>query len=130
MTLSKKEKEKPSFVGSRLFYVLCSLLLFLIEYLIAAYVHDKFVRPYVGDVLVVVLVYCMVRIVVNHPWRWLPLAVLLFACSIEAMQYFQMADILGLENNTVARIVLGSVFDWKDILCYTIGCLPLWLIRK
>ena len=37
-------------------------VLFLIEGAIAIWVHDRFVRPYMGDVLVAVLVYCFVRI--------------------------------------------------------------------
>lgn len=32
------------------------------EVLIALYVRDRFIRPYVGDMLVVVLVYSFVRI--------------------------------------------------------------------
>ena len=38
-------------------------------------------------------------------------------------QYFRLAELLGLQGNTAARIILGSVFDWKDIACYGAGCL-------
>ena len=38
-------------------------------------------------------------------------------------QYFRLAELLGLQGNTAARIILGSVFDWKDIACYGTGCL-------
>ena len=38
-------------------------------------------------------------------------------------QYFRLAEILGLQGNAAARIILGSVFDWKDIACYGAGCL-------
>ena len=53
------------FVGSRWFYGLCCMVLFSIETLIALYVHDTVIRPYVGDMLVVVLVYCFVRILLT-----------------------------------------------------------------
>lgn len=118
------------FIGNRWFYLLCCLGIFIIETLIAMYVHDTIIRPYAGDILVVVLVYCFVRIFISRPLRWLPLWVFLFACCIEFMQYFQLADILGLRHNNVARIVLGSVFDWKDIACYALGCLPLFFIKR
>ena len=121
---------KSKFVGSRLFYGLCTLALFLIETLIALYVHDAIIRPYVGDILVVVLVYSFVRIFINTPYRWLPLAVFLFACGIETLQYFNAAEVLGLQRNTIARIVLGSVFDWGDIACYAVGCLPLFWVKR
>lgn len=118
------------FVGSRWFYGLCCMVLFGIETLIALYVHDAVIRPYVGDMLVVVLVYCFVRIFINRPWRGLPLCVFLFAVLVEVMQYFQAAELLGLQDNMVARVVLGSVFDWNDIFCYAVGCLPLFFIKR
>lgn len=122
--------QKSVFVGSRLFYALCTVALFIIETLIAIYVRDEFIRPYVGDILVVVLVYFFVRIFINTPYRWLPLAVFLFACGIETLQYFNTADLLGFQRDSIARVVLGSVFSWGDIACYAVGCLPLLLIRK
>lgn len=128
--MDHKITSQKSFFGSRLFYALCFVFLFIIETLIALYVRDSIIRPYVGDILVVILVYCFVRIFINKPLRWLPWAVLLFAYTVETLQYFQAADILKLQQNTVARTVVGSVFDWKDMLCYTIGCIPLFFIRK
>lgn len=121
---------QKNFIGSRLFYALCTLVLFVIETLIAIYVRDAIIRPYVGDVLVVVLVYFFIRIFINTPYRWLPLAVFLFACSIETLQYFNAADLLGFQRNSVARVVLGSVFSWGDIVCYAVGCLPLFFIKR
>ena len=44
----------------RIFYIISFLVIFCIEVLIALYVCDNFVRPYIGDVLVVVLVYSFV----------------------------------------------------------------------
>ena len=48
----------------RLFYLVATLVLLAIEVLIALFVHDSFVRPYVGDMLVVVVIYAFVRIFV------------------------------------------------------------------
>ena len=42
-------------------YFILSILLFIIEVLIALFAHDEFIRPYVGDLLVVVLLYCLVK---------------------------------------------------------------------
>ena len=44
------------------------MVIFCIEALIALYVRDNFIRPYVGDILVVVLVYSFVRMF--HPCGW------------------------------------------------------------
>ena len=113
----------------RIIYALCFLAILIIEIIIGVYVHDTFVRPYVGDILVVVLIYCFIRIFVPRSLRWLPVYVFAFACFLEILQYFQLAAVMGLSENGLARIVLGSTFDWKDILCYAIGCVLLLLIE-
>ena len=53
----------------RIFYIISFLLIFCIEVLIALYVRDNFMRPYVGDMLVVVLVYSFVRIFLPTEFR-------------------------------------------------------------
>ncbi|GHV60159.1 membrane protein [Bacteroidia bacterium] len=107
----------------RLLYLLLTVFLFGIETLIALFIHDHFIRPYMGDVLVVILVYCFVRIFVPAGCRYLPLYVFVFACLIEYLQYLNIVERLGLSGNAVARTVLGTSFDWQDILCYGVGCL-------
>ena len=97
----------------RIFYIISFLVIFCIEVLIALYVCDNFVRPYIGDVLVVVLVYSFVRI-------FLP---------TEVMQYFQLVETLGITNRA-AKIILGSTFDWKDIACYAVGCVLIFLFER
>lgn len=108
--------------NKRCFYLVMTVFWLAVEVVIACYVHDRFIRPYVGDVLVVVVVYCFVRIWIPQGVRLLPLYVFLFAAGVEVLQYFHLVELLGVGNNTFLRIVLGSVFDLKDILCYGIGC--------
>lgn len=118
----------------RVKYVIVFILLLFVEVIIALYVHDTFVRPYVGDMLVVILVYSFMRIFIPDRCRLLPLYVFLFAAGVELLQYFRLVQILGLENNTFLRIIIGSVFDIKDIACYGVGSILLgafqWTISK
>jgi len=109
----------------RIAYIIAFLLFFIIELVIALYVRDRFIRPYIGDMLVVVLVYCFVRIFVPDKYRLMPLYVFLFACFIEGLQYLDIVKVMGLEQNRIMRTVIGSVFDWKDIFCYGAGCIIL-----
>lgn len=106
------------------------LVLFAAECLIALYVHDRLVRPYVGDMLVVILLYFFVRILFPEGFRLLPLWVFLFAAAVEISQYFHLAALLGVEHIRAARLILGATFDWKDIGCYGAGCLLLAGIEK
>lgn len=111
--------------GIRFCYAIATILLLIVEVFIALYVHDDFIRPYIGDVLVVIVIYTFIRIWFPKGIRLLPLYVFLFATGVEVLQYFKLVERLGLENNTFMRIVLGSVFDVKDIICYGVGCILL-----
>lgn len=93
------------------------------------YVRDAFVRPYVGDALVVVLIYCFIRIFIPQGLPWLPVYVFAFACFIEILQYFRLVNLLGV-TNPVARIILGATFDFKDIISYATGCIFVLIVSK
>lgn len=90
---------------------------------IALWVHDRFVRPYLGDVLVVILLHATGRTLRPRGWRWLPLPVFLLAAAVEAGQYFHLLTLLGLGDNRFARVLFGTSFSWGDLLCYAAGCL-------
>jgi len=104
-------------------YLFLSLILFVIEVLIAVFVKDSFVRPYVGDYLVVILIYCAVRTILKASVWKVALGVLLFSFLIEILQYFHIVNRLGLENNIIARTVIGYGFEWVDFIAYTLGIL-------
>jgi hypothetical protein len=110
-------------------YFLLALGLFLVEVLIALYVKDAIIRPYGGDFLVVIWLYCCVMAVVNVNKTKAAIGVLLFAYLIEILQYFRYAHRLGLEHNKVAMIVLGSSFEWGDMVAYTLGILAVLLVE-
>ena len=111
----------------RIAYLIATPVIFGVELFIALFVHDKFIRPYVGDILVVVLLYTFVRIFIPDGVRLLPLYIFLFAAGVEVLQYFRIAEVLGLSDNRVLSVVIGSTFDWKDIVCYGVGCVILGL---
>ena len=109
----------------RILYALAAIIIFLIEVYIALYVHDNFVRPYLGDAIVVILVYCVVRIVIPEGCRLLPLYVFLFACFVEFTQYIHLVNLLGLQNNRLLCVIMGTSFAWEDIAAYAAGCILL-----
>ena len=98
------------------------LLLLFAEIIIALFVRDNFIRPYIGDVLVTVLICTFLRIFIPESVKLLPLYVFIFAAGVEILQYFRVVEVLGLADNRFFSILIGSVFDVKDIVCYGVGC--------
>ena len=112
--------------------LLIAVIVFIAEVLIAACLHQHpFIRGFLGDLLVVILVYYTVLVFFELPPKTLAIAVFCFATLIEVGQYFHLADHLGLAKGSIMRIVVGTTFSWFDLLAYLIGCLlALGLHRK
>ena len=104
-------------------YFRLTVILFLIEVAIALFIKDRFIRPYLGDVLVVILIYCFVKSLVKISVHKAAALVLLFAFCIEILQYINIVEKLKLQHNTVAKTVIGTSFSWEDILAYLAGIL-------
>lgn len=102
-------------------YALAALALFVVEVGIALFVHDAFVRPYIGDVLAVMLVYAALRAVTSLGVMAAVMIALAIALGIEIAQALDLLGALGLSGNQVARTVLGGAFDWLDIAAYVAG---------
>lgn len=111
-------------------YLLLAAILFAVEVGIALFITDSIVRPFVGDVLVVVLIYCFLRIFLNLTYWKIALGVFLFACVIEVLQYFDYVARLGLENNRAISTILGRTFEWKDFIAYLAGFLLILAVEK
>jgi hypothetical protein len=56
--------------------------------------------------------------------------VLIFAFSIEVLQYLDLVKKLGLENSKVARTVIGTSFEWIDLIAYVAGTVVILTVEK
>lgn len=112
---------KSAILKKRLLFLAVFIFLFIVEVLIALYVHDNFVRPYVGDMIVTALVWSFARIVFPQKFRLMSIYVMIFATLIEVGQYFNYVDVLGI-TNPVLVTMMGTSFAWADIACYAVGC--------
>lgn len=121
MTLTKTKK--------RIMFFLLFLIFTIVEVLIAIFVNDNFIRPYIGDMLVVVVIYCFIRMFLPERIKLLPLYIFFFAAAIEILQYINFVKLLGLQKNKIFSIMLGSTFDIKDIICYAAGCILLFAVE-
>ncbi|MBB4806858.1 DNA integrity scanning protein DisA with diadenylate cyclase activity [Chryseobacterium defluvii] len=112
-------------------YFLLTIFIFLTEVLIATKLKDFFfVRAYLGDVIVVILIYTFIRSFAKMNDQKLILGILAFSCLVEFAQYFNIAEKLGFREGSLMYIVIGNSFSWIDILCYAAGCFLLYLFVK
>ena len=114
----------------RLFYGLASILLLGIEILIGLYAQG-WVRSYLGDVLVVILIYTIVRTISpDKPSKWyiLPTAILIFSFIVEYLQLWGFCDRFGITNNLL-RIIIGTGFSYIDLLSYAAGIIPCYIVE-
>ncbi|WP_281637217.1 DUF2809 domain-containing protein [Flavobacterium marginilacus] len=120
---------KPMLAFNRKYFFL-TILIFIIEVLIALYLHDEIIRPYIGDVLVVILIYCFIKSFLKLPVLPLAIFVLLFSFSIEFLQYLNIVEKLGLQKSKLARTVIGTSFAWIDLVCYIAGIIIVLITEK
>jgi restriction endonuclease S subunit len=113
-------------------YFLLTVALFIAEVLIATKLKDIFfVRAYLGDVIVVILLYTFIKSFFIIPSNQKLIAgIFIFSCLIEFAQYFNIAEKLGFQRGSLMYIVIGNSFSWIDILCYGAGCVLMFLLLK
>ncbi|HBR55217.1 MAG TPA: DUF2809 domain-containing protein [Flavobacteriaceae bacterium] len=109
--------------------ILIFTLLLVTEIAIAVFHFHKFVRGFIGDVLVITLLFYFLRCFTRLRTLYLAGLVFLLGVLVELVQYSGMLNPL-LKNTAVLRIVVGTTFDWKDILAYGIGTLLILFFEK
>ncbi|MDT0556739.1 DUF2809 domain-containing protein [Patiriisocius hiemis] len=95
-------------------------LLLVTEVVIALFHFNKFIRGFVGDVLVVPLAYFFLKIFSKAASFKLAVTTFVFAIIVEILQLFSITEKLNIDSKII-KIILGSTFDWWDILAYAIG---------
>ena len=109
---------------------LIALFIFILEVIIGLYIHDQIIRPYVGDILVVILIYYFIKAFVTIKPLYIAIFTLIFAFTVETLQYIKFIEIIGLQDSTLAKVIIGTSFSWIDMLCYVIGFGCLFVMDK
>ena len=103
------------------------LLLIIVEVLIAIYLKSGFIRHTVGDFLVTVLVYCFLRSFIQTKPSYIAIVTLTIAFATEFLQLTPFLEVLGLGDNNLAKIILGTSFSVQDLVAYTLGVALIWM---
>ena len=110
-------------------YFLYFLGLLIVEILIALFVENPMIRGSVGDVLVVILIYCFIQAFFQINKKKTIIGVGIFALLVEISQAFHLVEKLNLQDNKFFATVLGTTFDLNDIWAYLAGCAVVWMLE-
>ena len=102
-------------------YLSITILLFIIEVLIAVFLKTGFIRHTFGDYLVVILLFCFISSFIEINSFKLAIYVLAFAFLVEFLQLLNILEVLNLQNNHFLTLILGSIFQISDLVAYTLG---------
>ena len=90
------------------------------------------VRNYIGDVLVIPTIYFFLRMTFfgrdsGFSVYVLPLITFMLGGMAEIVQMVDFNGIFGIPRDSLLGILVGNVFDLRDILCYFVGLLLIGL---
>lgn len=116
-------------IFNRSYFILaCSV--FLLEVYIAFFVEDTFIRPYLGDFLVMLLMYSFIRAFFPVTVHKTLVGILVFALLVEVSQHFQLLHQLQLGHLRWAKMILGQTFSWADIWMYLLGIVFIYWVER
>lgn len=122
-------------MNARLPYIIGFVLLTAVEVCIGIFYFSHFIRSYLGDVIIVWVLYCLFRSFVPKKLNsyGIALGILVFSFAVEFLQKAHIADLLGVENKLL-RIIIGTSYATEDLWCYVAGTavtiLEIWLFNR
>jgi hypothetical protein len=110
-------------------YALLFVVLLIIEILIVLYAKDEMLRGFVGDILVVGLIYCFILMLFDINKKKTIIGIGVFALLVEISQAFHLVEKLGFQDNKIISTIMGTNFDFNDIWAYAAGCALIWILE-
>ncbi len=113
----------------RLIYVAITVICFISCVLIVKlFAKNQFIRGFVGDIVIILLIYFFIKSFYNFHSVKLTIFILLLAFTTEFLQYLNLISTLGLGGNIFAELIIGAVFDPLDLIAYIIGAITAYTI--
>jgi len=102
-------------------YFFIFILIFIIEACIVYFIKSGFIRHTFGDFLVIIMLYCLLKSFINLKPISMALIVLVLSFTVEFLQLTTFLEMLNLQDNMYAKLVLGNTFHFSDLIAYTLG---------
>ncbi|MCF7560439.1 DUF2809 domain-containing protein [Sabulilitoribacter multivorans] len=110
-------------------YLIIAIILLTTEVLIAIYLKTGFIRHTFGDYLAVILLYSIIKSFIPENHFKIAISVLVIAFIIEFLQLTNYLEMLNLQDNYLAKLILGSTFHISDLIAYTLGIITVLIIE-
>ena len=110
-------------------YLIGFFSLLIIEILIAIFIKDDFIRPYLGDFLVVIMLYCFLMGISRLAIYKSLFIVLVFSFTIEFLQLIDIPKLLQYQAPKSIMIILGNSFSVWDLVAYLLGLLSCLILE-
>jgi Protein of unknown function (DUF2809) len=105
----------------RSIYFIAAAIFLMIEIAIALGIGGAFIRGSVGDILVIVLIYCLLRTSPIFPPITAAITAVATGFLVEALQYINITERLGIQAGSILYIIIGNTFSPHDLLMYLVG---------
>jgi hypothetical protein len=107
---------------ARFVYFITAAVIFIVEVVIAVgIIGGAFIRGSVGDILVIVLLYCLVRAALGLAPVVAAVSAVAAGFLVEALQSIKVAELLGLKAGSILYIAVGNTFALSDLFMYALG---------
>lgn len=116
--------------AKRRYYAIAFISLFLVEAAIASYLKGGFIRSYLGDLLVVILIYSLIMLCSRFSVGKGLLVTAALALLVEVLQLIDLTQFFEGFYKSVAVILFGSHFSWLDLLMYGLGILLVYVVEQ
>lgn len=115
----------------RRIYLIISILILVIEVLIETQCKGGFIRYYLGDYIMVIGIYTMIK-TLKPTCNSIKLAIsiLIFSFGVEFLQWINILEVLGINRSRTTDIIIGSTFSTTDLICYALGVLSVYTIDQ
>lgn len=110
-------------------YLALTLAFLTIEILIVVYLKTGFIRHTFGDYLCVILLYCFIKSFISGRHFKIAVIVLAIAFTVEFLQLTSYLQLFNLHNNSLAKLILGSTFQFLDLAAYTLGIITIIILE-
>jgi len=114
----------------KLNYISFTAFILITEIAIAIFFKAGFIRHVFGDYLVVLLLYFFLKSFVSISNNTLAGITLLIAFTVELIQLTPLLKTIGLENNSLANLILGNTFSVTDLLAYAFGYITIIIFNS